>query len=587
MNECSRSDGVTIRIAGEVDDVPQFIRGRLGRTDTSARFRVELDDTAYETPNARLDALAVFSAASLRRHGADLAAGGTLILDSAGFTPSALQAAGYERDPRDALRRAGLRLLTINMSALASGFAGAAPTRTAPQGSLRMYWALGLMLALHGHTTAASEAWIVTCSAGDTTQARNALRDGHAFAQTARIPPTWQTWSSERDPFSAGTWRKVTGSQALAFGLSAGAQDLGLDPFFSAPPTDHAGALLDAMRDLGPSAGVRCVETESAAAAMSAALGASFAGAIGIAATAGRDTALAAATLGLAVSAELPLIAIAIQRPGPAAGLPPGTAQADLSWAINGRTGDAPCPVIALRSPAHAFAVAREAVRLSVAHMTPVILLCDAHAMVSAEAFRIPFLPPASPRTPAQTLTHDFQPFARDTRTLARPWAVPGTAGGAHRTGGLEQRDGSGAISGDPGNHARMTMLRERKLALIVEREPEVDLASGTPGGEILLVGWGSSFTAIAEAAAGLRAGGIHAAHLHLDLVIPLPRGLTALVASFRHVLVPEMNAGQLVHLLRATSLVNARPLSRVNGQPLSGYEIEAAVWSLLKGDAA
>ncbi|WP_051242564.1 2-oxoacid:acceptor oxidoreductase family protein [Stappia stellulata] len=583
MHERSRSDGATILVAGEAGDTPEVIRGKLGGPGTAAPFRVALDDGMPKTTGAPLDALAVFSPMALRRYGSDLSPGGTLILDSAGFTPAALSAAGYERDPRNALRRAGFRLISINVSALAEGVCHAGPGSA---GLHRTLWTLGLLLALHEHDTAASEAWVAARIGGEQA-ALDALRAGHAFAGTARLAPVWHDRSRDAEPFSPGTWRKVDGARALAFGLAAGAQDLGLDPLLAACASGPGGDLLAAMNDLGPAAGVRCLDADDAGAAMAAALGASFAGAIGIAATFGADTVRAGGALGLAVACELPLVSVCVQRPGPASGLPAGTAQADLFWALHGRTGDCPCPVIAVRSPAHAFSAAREAVRLAVAHMTPVILLCDALAFEGTEAFRIPDLPPASPRTPAQTLSGAVQPFARDPRTLARPWAVPGTPGAAHRTGGLEQQDADGTLLNDPDNHARVTALRQDKLTLIGEREPEADLVSGTGDGEILLVGWGASFAAIADAAAGLRAAGLDVAHLHLDLLVPLPRGLTALVASFRHVLVAEMNAGQMLHVLRAATLVDAHPVTRTDGRPFCAQDIEMAVWSQVKGDAA
>jgi len=593
MSEREHGGAVTICIATQTDGGVRAIAGRLGvdasgsaaaslpPRDPATAFQVRLSEVSTQTGTRTLDALAVFDAASLARYLPDLKPAGLLVIDRDAL--AAVRAAGTPS-------LEGYALLAVpGPSVVASLLADDARPGQAGD-ALRLAWALGLLLWLHGLETASSEAWLEARSDATPDLAaleRAALKAGHDHGAMSALPRdlgpvAWPTGAAPvstpgQPPRAPGIWRMITGGEALAFGLLAGAQDLGLDPAYCSATGAQSGLVHTHLTALAGETGLRLLPCEDAASAVHAAFGAAFAGALALVATRGPGLAAASDGLGLAVAAELPLVLVQTQQAGPSAGIPPLGAQGDLLAALGGRTGDAPCPVLAARSPAHAFAVAREAVRMAVAHMTPVIVLAEADLVRAAEPFRIPHLPPASPPTPAQAVPERFRPYDRDPRTLARPWAVPGTPGGAHRVGGLERHASSGAICFDPDNHARMRALRHRKVQLVAEREPEVDLAAGLPGDDVLFVGWGGTHDTIATAVARLRRDGVPAAHLHLEMLHPLPRGLAPLVRAARHVLVPEGNAGQLAGLIRAACLVDAVPVEAASGLRPRVVDLETA----------
>ncbi|WP_349358324.1 2-oxoacid:acceptor oxidoreductase family protein [Stappia sp.] len=589
----SEREPVAIRIATQTDGGARTIAGRLGvdasgsgaastaPRDPATAFQVRLSEAPALSDARTLDALAVFDAPSLARHLPELKPAGLLVIDR--DVLAAVRAAG---DPS----LDGYALLDVPGRSVARMVPASNPDASHAGDTLRLAWALGLLLWLYGLETASSQAWLEART--DATPERAALElaalkagyDHGAMSALPRDlgPVAWPTGAAPvstpgQGPRAPGTWRMITGGEALAFGLLAGAQDLGLDPAYCSANGAGSGHVHAHLTALAGETGLRLVPCEDVASAVHAAFGAAFAGALALVATRGPGLAAASDGLGLAVAAELPLVLVHTQQVGPSAGIPPLGAQGDLLAARGGRTGDAPCPVLAARGPAHAFAVAREAVRMAVAHMTPVIVLAEADLLRAAEPFRIPQLPPASPPTPAQAVPERFRPYDRDPRTLARPWAVPGTPGGAHRVGGLERHASSGAICLDPDNHARMRGLRHRKVQLIAEREPEVDLAAGLPGDDVLFVGWGGTHATIATAVARLRRDGVPAAHLHLEMLHPLPRGLAPLVRAARHVLVPEGNAGQLVGLIRAACLVDAVPVEAASGVSPRAIDLETA----------
>ena len=381
----------------------------------------------------------------------------------------------------------------------------------------------------------------------------------------------------------AGVYRTVSGSEALAWGLVTGAQLANLKMMFASYPITPASSVLHALAGLGEY-GVTAFQAEDEISAVCSAIGASFAGALGVTSSSGPGIALKTEGIGLAISTELPLVIIDTQRAGPSTGLPTKTEQSDLYQAVFGRNADSPVAVIAACSPTDCFEVAIEAVRLATKYMTPVILLSDGYIANAAEPWRIPDVE-AFDRIPVQFRTEpkDFMPYRRDEKTLARDWVAPGTPGLEHRIGGIEKDSETGHISYDPANHQRMTNARIGKIAGIADDIPEQDVELGEAKGRIAVLGWGSTYGPINWAVAKLRDEGVDASHIHLRHIWPLPRNLGDLLAGFEHVLIPEMNAGQLITLIRDKFLIGAQGLNKVTGQPFKIAEIEAAVHARLE----
>jgi 2-oxoglutarate ferredoxin oxidoreductase subunit alpha len=375
----------------------------------------------------------------------------------------------------------------------------------------------------------------------------------------------------------------VTGTQATAWGLLAGARAAGLDRVvFGSYPITPASPLLHALAKL-KAYGVITFQAEDEIAAMCSALGASYGGALGVTSSSGAGMSLKTEAIGLAVGVELPLVIINAQRAGPSTGMPTKAEQADLLQALHGRHGDAPLAVIAAATPADCFEVAMEAVRLATRYMTPVIMLSDAHLANAAEPWPIPDVD-RLPRFPVEFRTDPvgFHPFLRDPVTLARPWAVPGTPGLEHRIGGLERDYDTGDISYDPENHQRMTEVRAAKIAGIAKDIPLQAVQLGEERGALAVVGWGSTYGPIYQAVAAARADGLDVSHIHIRYLSPFPRNLGELLNGFDQILVPEMNSGQLVTLLRSSYLVPAEGLNKVMGKPFRISEIAQAIRSRL-----
>jgi 2-oxoglutarate ferredoxin oxidoreductase subunit alpha len=443
-------------------------------------------------------------------------------------------------------------------------------------------WTLGVMLWMFGKDLQATIDWLEKKFAKLPKIAHAniaALNAGYAFGETAEMPSDVVGYTVAKSDVAPGVYRTVTGTDSTAWGLVAGAKAAGLDRIMLGTyPITPASPLLHVMANL-KEFGVITFQAEDEIAAICAAIGASYAGALGVTSSSGPGIALKTEALGLAVATELPLIVVNSQRAGPSTGMPTKTEQSDLFQAVYGRNGDTPMPVIAVATPVDGFEVAIEAVRLATKYMTPVMLLIDGYLANAAEPWRLPD-PDDVPSFPIafRTDPEGFQPFGRDPDSLARPWAVPGTPGLAHRIGGLERDSESGHISYDPENHRRMTEVRAAKLDRIAHDIPVQDFQWGEDRGDVVLVGWGSTYGPIFQAAKHLTEQGHKVSHLHLRYLNPLPPNLGALLARFEHVLVPEMNVGQLVTMLRSTYLIDAKGLNKVTGQPFRVREIEEAV---------
>lgn len=573
-------------------DFPSEIRAPSGSTYGVSSYQVQLSSEPIHTPGDQLDVLVAFNPAALKTNARDVKKGGLIITDCGGFTERALIKAGYAGNPMEDGSLSDYQSFCLDISKMVREVVASLPDVDASsrKDALRAknMWALGLILWFFGRDRSATLEWIARKFADKPDIAvinRAALDAGFAFGATAELPQGLEPVQVPPATHEAGTYRTITGTEAVVFGLAAGALDHGLSAVYCSYPITPASNMLHGLAKLGEAAGIRTFQAEDEIAAICAAIGASYAGEIGITGTSGPGMALKTEALGLAMAAELPLVIINVQRGGPSTGLPTKAEQSDLFQAVMGRNADTPVVVLAVPSPAKGFDVAQEAIRLAIQYMTPVIVLSDGYLANASEAWRLPELPEAPRHGVSNRMAPaDYAPFRRDPATLARSWVVPGTPGGIHRLGGLERKDVSGEVSYDPDNHERMTELRCRKIMSVADSIPEQKITLGEATGDVAVVGWGSTYGPITDAVTQLREDGVRVSHIHLTHIWPLPRNLGELLKGFRKIIVPEMNMGQLVTLLRAQYLLPAQAVHKVTGQPFKVAEIEAAVRRALEG---
>ncbi len=567
-------------------DFPAEIRAPAGTTFGVSAFQIHFGAHDILTPGDELDVLVAMNPAALTTNVADLKPGGLVVADAGAFSERNLQKAGYAANPLedDSLAKYQVLKLDITKQTLEA----VKPFDLGQKDALRCrnMWALGLMLWMYGRErqTTIESIRKKFAKRPEIAQANEAaLNAGHAFGETAELADV-QAYVVPRAVHQPGVYRTISGTEAIAYGLVAGVKAAGIGKLvFSGYPITPASALLHTLAGLKPY-GVVTFQAEDEIAAICAAIGASWAGSLGVTSSSGPGVALKTEALGLAIGTELPLVLVNSQRAGPSTGMPTKTEQSDLFQAVYGRNADAPLPVIASATPADCFEVAIEAVRLAVTYMTPVILLTDGFLANAAE----PWLIPDAARLPKfpvkfRTDPEGFHPFLRDPRTLARVWPVPGTPGLEHRIGGIERDFDSGHISYDPDNHQKMIDTRAAKVAGIANDIPLQQVALGPARGKLAVVGWGSTFGPIQAAVKEAGAQGLDVAHIHVRYLNPFPRNLGELLAGFEHVLVPEMNAGQLVTMLRSTFLVPAEGLNKVTGKPFKGGEIADAIRARLE----
>jgi 2-oxoglutarate ferredoxin oxidoreductase subunit alpha len=568
-------------------DYPAEIRAPAGTTFGVSAFQIHFGALDITSVGDELDVLVAMNPAALKVSLTDLRMGGTVMVDTGAFTERNLQKAGYGTSPLDDSSLAPYQVLKLDLTRHTMDAVDGLGLSQKEALRCRNMWALGLMLWMYGRSRKATAEWIQRkfAKTPDVREANlRALNAGHAFGETAEMPSHVAGYSVAAAQLPAGTYRTVSGTEALAWGLLAGLKASGLSRLvLGSYPITPASPLLHTLAGF-KEYGVVTFQAEDEIAAICAAIGASYAGSLGVTSSSGPGIALKGEAIGLAFATELPLVIVNAQRAGPSTGLPTKTEQSDLYQAVYGRNGDTQLPVVATATPSDSYEVAVEAVRLAVRYMTPVMLLTDGFLANAAEPWMIPDAEAVEPfPVTFRTEPEGFQPFDRDPNTLARPWAIPGTSGIAHRIGGIERQDGSGNISYDPDNHQRMTDLRLEKLRRIAADIPLQSVALGEERGDVAVVGWGSTWGPIHQAVRHLRAEGKSASHIHLRYLWPLPRNLGDLLRAFRLVLVPEMNAGQLVTLLRSEYLVPARSLSKVTGKPFKVREIEDAVRTALK----
>ncbi|MHB1987034.1 MAG: 2-oxoacid:acceptor oxidoreductase subunit alpha [Acidimicrobiales bacterium] len=578
---------------------PAEIRAPAGTLAGVSAFQVHISDHDIMTPGDAPNILVAMNPAALRTNVGDLPTGGTIVLNSDAFDERALEKAGYGSDPLTDGSLANFKVYEVPMTTLT--LEACKPTGAKPRDAERSknFFALGLVSWLYQRPTEVTARWIAERYGKSpiVVEANTlAFRAGYNFGETAELfESAYEVAPAEHEP---GTYTNITGNTALAWGLIAAAQLGGVPLFLGSYPITPASDILHELSK-HKNFGVRTLQAEDEIAGVGAALGAAFGGALGVTTTSGPGVDLKSETVGLAVSLELPLLIVDIQRGGPSTGLPTKTEQSDLLHAMFGRHGEAPVPIVAAKTPSQCFDAAIEAVRIALKYRTPVYLLSDGYLANGSEPWRIPAVsglpdisttfatPPSAEGAAGGAELGErsrFEPYARDPETLARPWALPGTPGLEHRIGGLEKEDGSGDVSYDPVNHEKMVRLRAAKVAGIARDIPLVDVDDPTGDARVLLLGWGSTYGAITAAALRVRAMGRQVAQAHLVHLNPFPTNLGDVVRSYEKVIVPEGNTGQLTRLVRADFLVDARVLSKVQGTPFRVAEIERAVLDALDG---
>jgi len=565
-------------------DFPAEIRAPQGTLFGVSAFQINFGSTDISTAGDAPDVLVAMNPAALKTNVQALKLGGLIIADSGEFTKRNLEKAKYDSNPLEDGSLSKWDLLAFDISALT--IEAVKPFGLGNKEALRCknMWTLGLALWMFDRDRQPIVDWLNSKFAKkpDIAQANiAALNAGHAYGETAEIAGPLKKLHLDPVPSAPGVYRTITGAEAVSLGLVAGAQLAGLPIFFGGYPITPASAILHNLAKM-KEFGVTTFQAEDEIAAICSAIGASYAGHLGVTSSSGPGIALKGEAMGLAVMTELPLVIVNSQRGGPSTGLPTKTEQSDLYQAIYGRNGDTPLPVIAARSPSDAFECAIEACRLAVQYMTPVMLLTDGYIGNAAEPWKVPDPSEYEP-FPAKFLTEKngpddtLLPYKRDERGV-RPWIKPGTPGLMHRIGGIEKAIGTGNLDYSPATHQAQTDARKDKVDGIAKGVPQQDVVLGNTSGKLVVVGWGSTFGPIYQAVRRARAKGLDVSHVHVRHVWPLPTNLGDLLRGYDNILVPEMNTGQFKTVLRDQFLVDAKPLNKVSGQPFAIAEIEAAI---------
>jgi 2-oxoglutarate/2-oxoacid ferredoxin oxidoreductase subunit alpha len=574
-------------------DFPAEIRAPAGTLAGVSAFQVHVSDHDITTPGDAPNVLVAMNPAALRSQLDQVVSGGTVIVNVDAFDDRSLAKAGYESNPLEDGTLDGYTVFEVPMTSLTRGAVEHLGVKPRDAERSKNFFALGLLSWMYTRPVEPTLEWIEQ-RFGKNRQVADAntaaFKAGHAFGETTELfDHPYEVKPASLPP---GTYTNINGNTALAWGLIAAGRLAGMPLFLGAYPITPASDLLHELSK-HKHFGVRTLQAEDEIAGIGAALGASYGGHLGVSTTSGPGMALKAETLGLAVSLELPLVVIDIQRGGPSTGLPTKTEQADLLMAFYGRHSEAPVPILAPRSPSHCFEIAIEAVRLAVTWRTPVILLSDGYLATGSEPWKLPntadlpTLDPGFATRPNHTQPdgeETFWPYSRDPETLARDWALPGTPDLMHRIGGLEKQDGSGNVSYDPANHERMVELRAAKVAGIADHIPKIEVDGDVDDAEILVLGWGSTWGAIKGAVERARQRGHKVASAHLVHLNPFPPNLGHILESYPRVLVPEMNLGQLAHQLRAEYLVDVKSVTKVRGIPFTAAELEQAIVDHLEG---
>jgi len=566
-------------------DFPAEIRAPAGSLPGVSGFQLHFADHDILTPGDAPSVLVAMNPAALKTNLRDLPKGGTLIVDTDQFKERNLAKAGYETNPLEDGSLEDFHLHPVALTSMTvEGLKGIEGVTSREAERSKNFFALGLMSWLYNRPTDGTLDFIQKKfgKRPEIAQANaTALRAGYAYGETSEdFAVSYQIAPAKLAP---GTYRQITGNTALAYGLIAAAKLSGLELFLGAYPITPASSILEELAR-HKSFGVRTFQAEDEIAAVGAALGAAFGGSLSVTTSAGPGVVLKAETIGLGVTLELPLVILDIQRAGPSTGMPTKPEQADLLMVMFGRNGESPVPVIAASTPSQCFHAAIEAARIALKYRTPVYLLSDAYLANGSEPWLIPDVAslPDIRTTFATEADGDFMPYARDPETLARPWALPGTPGLEHRIGGLEKADVTGSISYDPDNHDLMTRLRAAKVAGIARDIPLLEV-DDPDGARTLVLGWGSTYGPIGAAVKRVRRDGHRIAQAHLHYLNPFPSNTGEILRRYEKVLVPEMNLGQLLKLVRAEFLVDAVGFNRVRGLPFKASELAEAIVTMVE----
>lgn len=568
---------------GTLPDFPAEIRAPTGTLYGVSAFQVNFSSQSVHTPGDDLDALVVMNPAALKTNLADLKQNGILILDKEEFNESNLKKAQYQANPLDDGSLDKYQVYPVEITKMTTL---ALKDMNLPNRSVmrcRNFFALGVVSWLYHRPIEPTEKWIKERfrKNPDVLEANTlALKAGYNLAENTELFAS--SYEIKPAKIAPGVYRNITGNTATALGFVAASRKAGLPLFLGSYPITPASDVLHDLSSL-KNFNVYTFQAEDEIAGVGSALGAAFGGAIAITTTAGPGMNLKAETIGLAAAVELPLIITNIQRAGPSTGMPTKPEQSDLLQALYGRHGEAPLPVIAASTPADCFYAAFEAVKIAVKYMTPVILMTDGYLANASE----PWLLPKAADLPDvhvefRTDPQGFFPYLRDENTLARPWVRPGTPGLEHRIGGLEKDYLTGNISYAPNNHEQMVRVRYRKMAKITQEIPPTKI-NGPESGKLLVIGWGSTYGSITAAVKEFQAQGKSVSHIHLRYLNPLPADLGDIISRFEKVLVPEMNMGQLIRVLRADYLVDAVGLNKIQGRPFKVSEVAAKIARMLE----
>lgn len=568
-------------------DFPAEIRAPQGTIPGVSGFQLRFSSDRIYTPGDQADVLVAMNAAALKTNLKNLKPNGKIIANIDGFDAKNLRLANYPDgiNPLENGSLAGYEVIKIDVTRITREALKDFPLGTKEKDRAKNMFVLGFLYWMYNREPRSTMEFLREKFKGDTHILESniaALQAGYNFGDTTEMFTT--RYSVARASMPAGTYRNIQGNQALAYGLIAAARKSGLDLFLGTYPITPASDILHELSK-HKQFGVKTFQAEDEIAGITAAIGASYGGALGVTTTSGPGMALKTEAIGLAFMLEIPLVICNIQRGGPSTGLPTKTEQSDLLQAYYGRNGESPLPVLAARTPSDCFEMAFEAARIAIQHMTPVILLSDGYLANGAEPWKFPSEDaiPAIDFAFQQPLPEGevFQPYYRDSRQV-RPWAIPGTPRLEHRIGGLEKQHITGNISYDPDNHEQMVKIRQEKVDRIADFIPEQEIDNGPHEGRLLIIGWGSTYGAIKSGVAELLMEGHAVAHVHLRYLRPFPKNLGDIIANFDKVLVPELNNGQLVRIIRDSFLVDAEKLNKIKGLPFTRKEIVAAARAFL-----
>ena len=559
-------------------DFPAEIRAPAGSLAGVSAFQIHFSSKDIHTPGDSPDVLVAMNPAALKVHQKEIVPGGTIIINTDAFTKKNMNFAGYESSPiEDGSLDDYFTVIPIEMNKLVTAACEGLEMSRKFVGRTKNFFALGVLYYMYDRPLEATEKWLEKKFAGKDIiieANKRAMNAGYNYADTTELFTT--RFKVEKASLPKGTYRNINGNYATALGLLAASEKSKLKLFYGGYPITPASDILHTLA-AWKHFGVQTFQAEDEIAGISSIIGAAFTGNLSVTATSGPGIALKGEAMGLAVMIELPMVIINVQRGGPSTGLPTKTEQADLNQALYGRNGEAPIPLIAASTPGDCFYAAYEASRIALKYMTPVVLLSDGYLANGSEPWKIPNvkdLEPIDVKFAKGSKSKDnFLPYKRDNKTLSRPWAIPGTPGLEHRVGGLEKAENTGHVSYDPDNHQRMVELRQEKVNRIQDDIAKTEVY-GDNNGDVLIISWGGTYGSCRSAVETLHEDGKSVSHIHLRWISPLPKDLGEIIIKFKNILVPEINMGQLIKLLRAEYLVDAKGLNQVTGRPISATRI-------------